>query len=95
LVQYSKYDNAFSSLDVVKIIQDGAFNDLETVNKYAEGIHSVAKIYSRLLKEKYKEFVGDKLAEEHQNLKEVEKQMKTKYGSLQKATWEKKTLLSI
>jgi hypothetical protein len=28
-------------------------------------------------------------------LKEVEKQMKTKYGSLQKATWEKKTLLSI
>lgn len=89
LVQYKKYGNSFSSLDVVKIIQENTFDELLSRNKYIEGIYSVAKIYSRLSKQEYKDFVETKLREEKTELDTVQKLMKKKYIGLSKECYGK------
>jgi CRISPR/Cas system-associated endoribonuclease Cas2 len=83
LVRYTKYDNTFSTLDVVKIVQNSTFAaDMPTDNPYVNGIRSVAKLYVKLSREEYDKHIRVYVVDEEKQLKDSNVEMKEKYGSL-------------
>lgn len=92
VVQHTKYGNRFDTLDVVDMINEGSLKDVQTKNKYIEGILSVSKIYKRLSGEEYYEYIGRHLTEEQKLLNEYRKRLKEEYGSVDNAVENQKEL---
>ena len=50
-IQYTKYGNSFSSTDIVKMIEEQTFEEVEITNKFVKGVYSKANVFARLSKE--------------------------------------------
>ena len=85
LTQYTKYGNSISSTDIVKMIEEQTFEEVEMTNKSVEGVYSKASVFARLGKEDYQRLVKDKLGKEEDELKKVKSILNQKYGTLERA----------
>ena len=85
LTQYTKYDNSFHRTDIVKMIEEHTFEEVEMINKFVEGMYSKANVFAPLTSNEYKTFVKEKLKEEEDELRKVKTKLKATYGTLAKA----------
>jgi len=59
VVQYTKYGSTFSTLDIVKMIQDSKFEDMKEANKFIEGDRCTQQqLFRRMTKQEYEKEVA-------------------------------------
>lgn len=58
---------------------------MQTQNKFVEGIYSVSKLYERLNKSEYEEYVGSQLQHEQKELHTIKFELKEKFGTIDNA----------
>lgn len=59
---------------------------MQMQNKFVEGIYSVSKVYERLNKSEYEEYVGSQLQLEQKELHTIKVELKEKFGTIDNAT---------
>lgn len=85
VVQYTKYGSTFDTLDIVKLVKESKFGEIEQYNDHIRGMRCTVKVYGRLTKEEYEAEVVPYLSEHKQELDDIKKALRLKYKTLEAA----------
>ncbi|OAC98980.1 hypothetical protein MUCCIDRAFT_85526 [Mucor lusitanicus CBS 277.49] len=80
VVQYTKYGSTFATLDIVKMIQEDHFDEIENANKYIEGLRCTQQLFKRMSTEEYQQEVAPHIKKEKAEYDAVVVYLKAAYG---------------
>lgn len=80
-VQYTEYGSTFSTLDIVKLIQDSKLEDMNGANKFIEGVRCTQHLSRKMTKEEYEQEIAPFIEHENKDLEAVVASMKESYGT--------------